>query len=348
MTTTDPSPKVAPIPEETTQHAVQSAFRWLEFGPLLFFALAALALWWIWPKGHSGAVTTVTWSSNGFWIASGGHDGKILLRNVAKKSIDRRLQVPFRKYKGIRVTSVRFRPRRQQLQAAYSNRQVVSWNSQQWKWLSEKHFRNPVQRIRCSRRGGRCAFVSSRRVYLEHPQPDRTKGLRLRIKSKGGFFSASWSPDGSQLAVAGQGILRIYTMKKGAKPRLLKIKPTLLLQDVAWSPDGRWIAAGGTDDLVRIWNASTGSLYKLFKGHYGAVTALAWSADNKQLASGDVNGDLWLWGLDKDGRKQRITGHEKRISDLQWHPSKPLFVSSSFDSTLRLWDATTGKILQRW
>lgn len=51
---------------------------------------------------------------------------------------------------------------------------------------------------------------------------------------------------------------------------------------IQWSPDNRFIAALSRDDLVRIWNASDGGLWKSIEvGAYGF--AMVWSPDSTQL-----------------------------------------------------------------
>src|SRR5262245_57684835 len=42
----------------------------------------------------------------------------------------------------------------------------------------------------------------------------------------------------------------------------------------AFSPDGSRIASDGTDETIKLWDAATGQLIHVFKGHNGDVDAI--------------------------------------------------------------------------
>src|SRR5581483_10565309 len=65
------------------------------------------------------------------------------------------------------------------------------------------------------------------------------------------------------------------------------------LTALAYSPDGRFLAAGGYDNLVRLWNR-LGKIATL-AGHTNTVHALAFSPDGKILASAGADGRVKLW-----------------------------------------------------
>jgi WD40 repeat protein len=55
---------------------------------------------------------------------------------------------------------------------------------------------------------------------------------------------------------------------------------------LAVSPDGRWIVSGGTDRIVRVWNAATLNEVAALEGHRGAVQ-VAFSPNGQTLLSTD-------------------------------------------------------------
>ena len=66
-----------------------------------------------------------------------------------------------------------------------------------------------------------------------------------------------------------------------------------------WSPDGRMLAEvrDFSNKVIRIWEVSTGSLRREFKGHEGSVLALAFSPDSRYLASGSADTTVLIWDL---------------------------------------------------
>src|SRR5579862_7410162 len=66
------------------------------------------------------------------------------------------------------------------------------------------------------------------------------------------------------------------------------------IASVAWSPDGKVLASAHVDQMVRLWDVSTGQLLKTLQGHTAPLTSVAWSPDGKTLASGgDTTARLW-------------------------------------------------------
>ncbi len=55
------------------------------------------------------------------------------------------------------------------------------------------------------------------------------------------------------------------------------------------------IATGSEDGAVRLWDAATGMLQPLPRGHQGAVHGVDFSPDGSQLASVGLDGKLRLW-----------------------------------------------------
>src|SRR5262249_37931736 len=66
---------------------------------------------------------------------------------------------------------------------------------------------------------------------------------------------------------------------------------------LAFSPNSRMIASGGRDRVVRLFDATTGKVLRVFRGHENDVTALAFFPDGQRLASGGADSAVCLWDL---------------------------------------------------
>lgn len=66
---------------------------------------------------------------------------------------------------------------------------------------------------------------------------------------------------------------------------------------MAISNNGRFIATGGTDQMVKLWDAKTRTLLVDGKGHSGEVCGVAFSPDDKQLVSVGSDGASFVWNI---------------------------------------------------
>lgn len=68
---------------------------------------------------------------------------------------------------------------------------------------------------------------------------------------------------------------------------------------VAASPDGKLIAAGGSNGEIRLWDAESGNLRYVYRGHRGPVRSIAFSPNGKMLASGGADHLVRLWSAEE-------------------------------------------------
>jgi WD40 repeat protein len=105
---------------------------------------------------------------------------------------------------------------------------------------------------------------------------------------------------------------------------------------VVVSPDGRRIAGGMTDRTVRLWDAASGQVVDILRGHSDLVYDVAFSPDGNELASASYDKTIWIWGL-ATKRHRVLRGHAAAVQRVAWRGADQL-VSGSQDGTIRLWD----------
>jgi hypothetical protein len=69
------------------------------------------------------------------------------------------------------------------------------------------------------------------------------------------------------------------------------------IRAVAVSPDHQAVASCGNDNVIRLWQASAGSLIRVLEGHASHVYNIAFHPDGTRLASCDLKGTVKDWNL---------------------------------------------------
>ena len=111
---------------------------------------------------------------------------------------------------------------------------------------------------------------------------------------------------------------------------------------MSFSADGSRIAAGMTDRTVRVWDASTGRVLRVLRGHADLALDVAFSPDGTKLASASYDKTIRVWDLASE-RHRVLRGHALSVSRVLWRDPVHL-VSASRDGTLRLWDVPATEL----
>ncbi|RKU15565.1 hypothetical protein C6503_13745 [Candidatus Poribacteria bacterium] len=185
----------------------------------------------------------------------------------------------------------------------------------------------------------------------------------------------SVSPDGKQVAVAhfSENQAELYDVETGqllvelclAKERepakysgdALRVQaylrlvkktvernPAQVVGPIIFSPC-RTVIAGGLLGEIRLWDATTYEVLKVFCPPHGCqrVGALTFSPCGRYLVSGAswMNTDqmsIRLWEVATGENIATFWGHSTDVQDLAFSPDGTLLVSGSYDGTLLLWD----------
>jgi WD40 repeat protein len=165
----------------------------------------------------------------------------------------------------------------------------------------------------------------------------------------GQITSVSLSSDGTKL-ISGSldGTAKVWNTSSGAL-LLTNTRATSTHSPAgyvaAMSPDGKHFAAGGSDALVTVCDASLGDVIFNLNDHNATVTCIAFSPDSSQIVSGDANGVIYVCSTATGSLVQEYTQHTAQISSVAFSPDGSNVLSSSMDGTARIWKAATGATL---
>jgi len=114
-----------------------------------------------------------------------------------------------------------------------------------------------------------------------------------------------------------------------------------------FSPDSTLIATGGwssDDERIKIWDANTGKLVAILKGHTRDVFCLAWTADGRTLISGSWDSTIRTWNTSTWQHLAVLTGHgTSSVEGIAISPNGRILASASLDKTARLWNLNNGQ-----
>lgn len=107
-------------------------------------------------------------------------------------------------------------------------------------------------------------------------------------------------------------------------------------------PSGQRLVTGDTDCQVRVWDAYTGQLLLICRGHENWVRAVAYSPTSQLIASCGADQTIRLWNSADGVAVKTLRGHGHEVFAVAFSPDGQTLASAGGDNTVKLWDVQTG------
>jgi serine/threonine-protein kinase len=115
-----------------------------------------------------------------------------------------------------------------------------------------------------------------------------------------------------------------------------------------FTPGDSQLITAGSDRLVRVWDAKTGTPVRSMEGHTANVRALSLLPGGKRLLSASHDKTLKLWEVATGRCLKTYEGHAAQVVGVAALPDGRRFLSSAADGTVWLWDVETREVLNRY
>src|SRR5262249_44099172 len=126
-----------------------------------------------------------------------------------------------------------------------------------------------------------------------------------------------------------------------------------MVTSLAFSPDGRYLATAGgpsvgqpldeeqffratfsgnrLDSPIKVWDAKTGKLVPVLRGHIGTVSQIAFSPQDSSLLASACIEDLTvrLWDVTTGRERYVLRGHTRPVTSLAFSPDGRRLASAS-------------------
>jgi WD40 repeat protein/uncharacterized caspase-like protein len=253
-------------------------------------------------KGHTGAVYSIDYWTDGTQLASAGWDGKVKVWDVNSGNENYSFDATGKQF------TVAFAPETslKYLASAGEDGYVRIWNLQKRELARSRQDHQGLDGDKAAVRSlsfapnGSGEFVTAGfdgkvRFYRS------TGAIDARDAYSRKALRVAYSPDGTHLVSAGSdvepGLVKVWDTKTETSRILAGHRDYVV--SAAWSPDGKRIVTGGggRDKSVNLWDAESGRLLASFSGHQEDVEAVAFYPGGRRIISVSEDKTIKVWDI---------------------------------------------------
>lgn len=118
------------------------------------------------------------------------------------------------------------------------------------------------------------------------------------------------------------------------------------VNSLAFSKDGKTLVVAGSDGIIRLLDADSGTVQRTISGHTNAIYVAVFSPDEKLLASSSRDLTARIWDFASGRELHKFTGFRCAVKTVAFSPGGRTLAASGNDGMIKIWDVKTGNELQ--
>jgi WD40 repeat protein len=282
-------------------------------------------------SGHTDAVRTLAFSSDGRTLASGSADRIV-------KIWDLQTQKPIlQKDDTGEIFSVAFSANSQILASSGEDRTIKLWNLQSGALMGQLNQHDWQV--------GSVAFSPDNQTLVSGSQDGAIelwdlhtqKFNRTLSKDANRVNVVAISPDNA-LLISGNIDNTIQVWDLSTKKLLHTLKGhSGQVNAISISLNSAVVASGSTDGTVKLWNLHTGELLQTLVGHLDSVQSVAFHPDGRTLVSGSTDQTIKVWHGWTGQLIQSFYEPSGEVLSVAMHPDGQVFASGSKSGMIKIW-----------
>jgi WD40 repeat protein len=152
-------------------------------------------------------------------------------------------------------------------------------------------------------------------------------------------------PDDDLLAVGGgHGQLCLWRWSEPSPRPIHGCEGTL--NAIAFAHDGQRIAAVAGENIVRVWDVTTGTPHLALDGHKSGISSVAFAPDAERLATGSNDQTVKLWNLNLGAEGLPANPHAGAVAGLAISGDGKTLVTAAMDRSIKIWELPERAKLQ--
>ena len=287
--------------------------------------------------GHTGAVSSVSFSPDQQLIVSGSSDNTIKIWD-ANSGIEIKTLIGHTDA----INSVCFSPDSQQIVSASADNTIKIWDAETGAIAKTLvgHTAS-VQSASFSFDGQ--YIVSGGWDNLIKIWNAGSGNEHKTLEGHYGFVGhVAFSPDGQSIVSRSEdGIIKIWNALTGDVVHNLEGSTGLLQQLLGFSPDGKLIISEGNNGNIKYWNAQTGKEQNTLKViddiELLLTSNVAFSANGQYIAIGSLFGAIEILDAQTGRKRNLLKGHVGSVNSVQFSPDAQRIVSGG-TNTIKVWN----------